>query len=171
MTSELDHSKFKTCPKTWCHNMNDLKEGRVPSSLDYSRANTSRARFCKTQSNLNAITHQNNDNCSNALSNNKLICKINIEFDRMKNDKYCDYLVANSDNVASVLKGSKDFSDPRELDIDDFADDMSIKTKIEMKNEFVKACDLVFDTFKDKVFDTVYSDYLASVRNLRRILH
>lgn len=151
-----------------------MREGRVPSSLDCCHANSSKARSCKTKTKLNVKAHpENDDNCYfDGISTNKLICKINIEIDRMRNDKYHDHLDANSDDMATIIKANNDHSHLfRELNIDDYTDGMSKRTKEKMKYKFVKACDLVFDAFKDKVFDTVYSEYLASVCNIHRLLH
>lgn len=159
----MNHSKLKTYPKPYSNDLNDLKEVYDSSSLDNCHAKPRNVNFCKTQSELNS--HPYTDNCLSTNSNNKLICRINIELERMKNDKYCAYLVADP---ANIYKTSNDYSDARELDIDDYTD---INTKIEMKNEFVKACDLVFDPIKDQVFDTVYSNYTTLINSLRRIVH
>lgn len=176
MTSELqtNYSELETCPETRSHGTKDLKEERVAPSLDYCYANSSKEISCKTKAKSNAKAHpDNDDNCYfNGVSYNKLIYKINIEIDRMRNDKYCDNLVANSDDMETIIKANNDCSHLfRELNIDDYTDDMSMNTKEQIKNEFVKACDLVFNTFKDKFFDTVYSEYLASVCNIHKLLH
>lgn len=166
----MKHSKIKTYPKKYSNDFNKVHD---PSPPDYCYAKSSNMRFCKTQSELNAMAHSDKGNCLSTISKNKLICNINKELEIMKNDQCGDYLLANPVNVATIYETSNDYSDARELElnIDDYADNIFTNAKIEMKNEFVKACDLVFDTFKEKVFDTVYSNYVASCSIFRRMLH
>ncbi|XP_026332780.1 uncharacterized protein LOC113239849 [Hyposmocoma kahamanoa] len=168
-TSELysSHSKPKTCPETWRLNTNDLIEERVHSSLDYCCAKSSKTRYCKTETEKNAKAYPDNEKNVNAISHTKLMYKLNIEFDKLKNDKCSTIdLFPNSDSIKTSLDANNDHSD-----VNVYNDDIFIPTKEEMKNEFVKGCDFVFHTFRDKVFETVYSDHLASVHYLKRILH
>lgn len=148
-----------------------MEEKHITSSLDNRCGNSSTGTYCKLPTENNVKAYPDNEKCFNAISNTKLICKINIEFEKMKNRNFSNYLVNNFDSTTTVIDANKKYSDTiGGFDFNDFCDDLLVTTEEEMRNEFMRGCGLFFDTFKEKVFDTVYSDYLASVSSLRHIL-